>query len=183
MDSNVGYAHLGLEAVRLGNVAVAGVDHERRTKLARVDDALHFRVAAVIAAHEADLKQTLAMSSLGCDDLLAVACVLCERLFAENEFACLQRLEHVACVARVGRGDDDSLYLGGVDELLAGLIGLHALVLCSNLVCGFFEVVCAGNDLAARNDVGQTTDMVAADGAAADHTNVQHSVFSFWIVL
>ena len=86
-------------------------------------------------------------------------------------------------MARVGRGDDDSLYLGGVDELLAGLIDLHALVLCSNLVCGFFEVVCAGNDLAARNDVGQTTDMIAADGAAADHTNVQHSVFSFWIVL
>ena len=55
MDCNVGNTHLGLEAVRLRHVAVARVNHQRRTQLTGVNDALHLGVAAVIVAHKADL--------------------------------------------------------------------------------------------------------------------------------
>ena len=180
MDGYVGHTHLGLEAVRLGHVAVAGVDHERRTQLARVDDALHLGVAAVVSAHEADLHQALAVRALGRDDLLAVGGVLCQRLFAEDVLAILEPFEHIARVRRVGGGDQDGLDVRGGDELLAGGVGANAILGC-NLVCGLLEVVGAANDFCAGHQVVQAADMVAADGAAADNTNFEHSFQDpFW---
>ena len=175
MDGDVGNAHLGLEAVRLRYIAVARMDHQRCAQLTGVDDALHLRIAAVIVAHEAHLQQTFAVRGFCGDDLLAVLCVLRQRLLAENVLAGLERLEHIARMARVGRGDDDSLYLGCCDQLLAGLIGFHTLVLCSNLGCCLLEIVCTGNDLTARNDVRQASNVIAANCAAANNTNIQHA--------
>ena len=85
-------------------------------------------------------------------------------------------------MARVGRGDDNSLHLGRGNQLLAGLVGGNAVVLRCDLDGGLLEVVCAGNDLTARHEVGQTADMIAADSAAADNTNIKHKMISFCIL-
>ena len=175
MDCNVGNAHLGLEAVRLRYVAVARVNHQRRTQLAGVDDALHLGIAAVIMAHKAHLQQTFAVRGFCGDDLLAVLCVLRQRLLAENVLAGLERLEHIACVARVGRGDNDRLHLRCCDQLLAGLVCLHAFILRRNLNRSFFKIVCTGNNLTARNNVRQASNVIAADCTAANNTNIQHA--------
>ena len=156
------------------------MDHQGRAQLARVDDALHLGVAPVIAAHEADLQQALAVGDLGGDDLLAVGGVLGERLLAEDELAVLQALEDVARMGRVGRGDDDRLDLGRGDQLLAGLVDGQA-VLRGHLLGSRLEIVGAGDDLAAGHQLNQTADVVAADRAAADNTNFQHRFSPFHI--
>ena len=175
VDCNVGNAHLGLEAVRLRHVTVARVNHQRRTQLTGVDDALHLGVAAVIVAHKADLYQTLAVCGLGRDDFLAVGGTLCQRLLAEHLLARFESLEHIACVARVGRGDNDRLHLRCCNQLLAGLVCLHAFVLRRNLNRSFFKIVCTGNNLTARNNVRQASNVIAANCAAANNTNIQHA--------
>ena len=159
------------------------MDHQRRAQLARVDDALHLRIAAVIAAHEADLYQTLAVRELRFDDLFAVRSVLCERLFAEYVFAVCDAFQHIARMARVGRGDDDRLHLGGGDQFFAGFAGLETLILGGGFGGRLLKIVGAGHDLTARHQIVQAADMVAADRAAADDTNVQHSYLSLllWI--
>ena len=113
------------------------------------------------------------MRQLGGDDLLAVGGVLRQRLFTEDVLARLEGGQHIARVRGVGGGDDDGLDLGRGDERLAGLVGRDA-VLCGHLVGGFLEIVRAGDDLCARHEVGQTADVIAADGAAADYTDFQH---------
>ena len=121
------------------------------------------------------------MRDLGSDDLLAVRRVLRQRFFAEYVFAVFQALEHIARVARVGGRDDDRLHLGRGDQLLAGLVGAQALVLRGGLARRFLEIVRARDDLTAGHQIVQTADMVAADRAAADDTNVQHEKRSFSI--
>ena len=175
MDCNVGNTHLGLEAVRLRYVAVACVNHQRCTQLAGVDDALHLGIAAVIMAHKAHLQQTFAVRGFCGDDLLAVLCVLCQRLLAEHLLARFESLKHIACVARVGRGDNDRLHLRCCNQLLAGLVCLHAFILRRNLNRSFFKIVCTGNNLTARNKVRQASNVIAADCAATDNTNIQHA--------
>ena len=181
MDGNIGYAHFGLEAVRLGDIAVARMNHQRRAKLAGVDDPLHLGIAAIISAHKANLYQSLALCALGLDDFLAIVCILRKWFFAENIFAVLETFQHISGVAWIGGSDQDRMHFGSCNQLLACCVSAQTFILRRSFAGSFLQIIRAGDDLTAGNQIMQATDMVAANSTAADYTNIQHSLFSpFW---
>jgi len=86
MNRNIGYAHFGLETVRLRNISMACVNHQGSAEFAGVDDSLHFCIAAVIVAHKANLHQTLSVCDLGSNDFFTVLGTLCKRFLTEYIF-------------------------------------------------------------------------------------------------
>ena len=186
MDGHVGHAVLGLEARALGHVAVAGLDQQGSAQLTGVDDALHLGVAAVIVTHEAHLDQTLADLQLAVDDLLAVLGVLRQGLLAEAPLLLGQGLHDVVMVSGVDGGDDNGLDLGVLDHAVAVIAEGADAVLGSSVVSGSSHIVRDGHDGSAGDGLNDAAAVIAADGTAADNTNLQNlihdSVPSFFII-
>ncbi len=163
----------------MAEIAVAGVDEQRRADVAFVDEFLHGTVAVVVAAHKADLYQTAAASHFGFDDLHAVIGRGREGLFTEYVLACFDACEHQRRMEFIGGAYNDRIDFGVVDEVHAILIELHA-VLVGHLAAAFFKNIGHSDHLGRGDPVGQTANVVAAHAAAADYTNIQHNdLFSF----
>ena len=170
MNRNTRYCVVGRKAGCLRHIAMARVDHQRRTDLTGLDRLLHGSIAAVITAHEADLHQPSAACNLCADDLLAFLCGLCQRLFTEYEFARLDAFKHIARMGRVCGCDEHSLYFGACDQLFAGRAAGDAVLFCNRL-CRRLVIIRNGNYARFGNRVHQACDMLSADRTAADDTD------------
>ena len=111
------------------------------------------------------------MLELSLNDLLAVSCVQSQGLLAEDILAMLQTLEDIASVGVVRRSDQDRLYFGSGNQLFARCVCTNA-ILCCNLVSSLLEIIRASNNFCTRYQVVQTADVIAANGAAANNTNI-----------
>ena len=174
MDCGVGNSHCGGVVVSNAVCTVGALDDHRCAELAGVDQLLDLAVAAVVAAHEADLNEVLAAGHLGLDDLLAVSSGVCQRLLGEYRLASLDSCQNRTLVELTRGGNDNCVYVRIVDcfievgvDLGAGAGDLSALL------CALLEYVAYCNDLRAADAVLDALNVLAADHTAADQCNVQ----------
>ena len=174
MDCGVGNSHCGGVVVSNAVCTVGALDDHRCAELAGVKQLLDLAVAAVVAAHEADLYEVLAAGHLGLDDFLAVSGGVCERLLGEYRLACLDGCQNRTLVELARSGDNDSVYVRVVDSFVEVSVDLGAGACdLSALLCALLEYVADCNDLRAADAVLDALDVFTADHTAADQCNVQ----------
>ena len=175
MDSTVADCHLGAEPIRLADVAVCHVQDERTADRTLVEQTLHLHVILVIAAHVADLNQTLAVADFGVHDLEALLNRRCERLLTEAILAGLDGGEDIRCVKGVRRRDKNGVDIRRGDQLLAR--GKRAdTEVSGNFLCSFRKKICDAGQRDAGGLTVQTVGMLAADSAASDQSNTNHRI-------
>ena len=123
VDERLGDGHVGRVAVGHRGVPVGAVHHQRVPDLAPGHDLAQRPVARVIAAHETDLDETLAVLHLGLDDAQAARGRGGQRLLAEHGLPGGDGGQHELLVRRPPRGDHHYVHVGGGDHVAAGRKG------------------------------------------------------------
>ena len=174
MDCGVGNSHCGGVVVSNAVCTVGALDDHRRAELAGIDQLLDLTVAAVVAAHEADLYEVLAACHLGLDDFLAVSGGVCQRLLGEYRLAGLDSGQNRTLVELTRGGNNNSVYIRIVDRFVEVGVNLGAGACnLSALLSTLLEYVAYSNDACITDAVLDAFDVFAADHAAADQCNVQ----------
>ena len=173
MDGGLDDVAGGVVVGGLHLVEVMTVGHQRQTDLAGVDDLLELLVLRGVVAHEAHLQQAAALGLLQLHDLEALVGGQGQRLLAEGVFLGFEGGHDDLEVSLVVGGDDDGLNLGIVDHLMVVgvVLGLDAKLVESGLGAARHNIV-DRHDLDVRDGVGQTVEMVRADGADADDADL-----------
>ena len=174
MDRSIGDSHCG-GVIRCNTVRAMGtLDHHRRAEFAGIDQILDLLIAAVVAAHEADLYQMPAGRHLRINDCLAVRSGVSQRLFAVYRLACLDGRDNRGFVKCARRGDNNRVHIGIVDRSMVICIDLGVSTgdLCAPFRTGFGNVTYCDNR-SILDAVLDSFNMLAADHAAADHCNSQ----------
>ena len=164
-------------------VAVGAVHHQRCTDGAAGERRLQRAVGSIVATHEADLDQAPAELHLGLEDAQAGILRGRQRLLAEHRLAGGDAGQHIFLVRTAPRGDDDGIDRLVGDQLLPGGKGL-----CTRQAVGH-GLGPGGVDVghrdhgAARQHLGQASDMILPDHADADDTHIHgHLVWSSWML-
>ena len=174
VDCGIGNSHCGGVVVSNAVCTVGALDYHRGTELAGVDQFLNLTVAAVVAAHEANLYKVLAACHLGLNDLLAVSSGVSQRLLGEYRLAGLDSCQNRTLVELTRGGNYNSVYVRIVDCFVEIGVNLGAGTGdLSALLCAFFKYVAYSNDACIADAVLDTLDVLTADHAAADQCDVQ----------
>ena len=152
---------------------MGAVHHQRRADDAAGHGLLQGAVGAVVAAHEADLDQPLAVRHLGLEDAQAGLLRGRQRLLAEDRLSGRDAGEHIFLVGRAPGGDDDRVDPVVADQLLARREGAGTGQLRATPARGPIDVG-DRDDRGPRQHLGQAADVVLADHADADHADLQH---------
>ena len=174
VNRGIGDCHRGGVIRRNAVCAVRALNNHRCAELARINQLLDLLVAAVVAAHEADLYQMLAGCHFGIHNRLAVRCGIRQRLFAEHRLAGLNRCNDRVLVERARGGDDNGVNVRIVDGGIK--VGVDLNVAARDLralLRALFKYIAYGNYLRTADTVLNALDVFAANHAATDNCNFE----------